>query len=66
MNTEFPYNKGGETLTEVIDGIWENLNVSDENLNVPGEKGARVMVLAKEGFDEICRHIAEWQKTHQE
>lgn len=59
MNTEFPYNKGGETLTEVIDGIWENLNVSDEN-------GARVMVLAKEGFDEICRHIAEWQKTHQE
>lgn len=59
MNTEFPYNKGGETLTEVIEGIWENLNVSDEN-------GARVMVLAKSGFDEICRHIAEWQKTHQE
>lgn len=59
MNTEFPYNKGGESLTEVIDGIWENLNVSDE-------KGTRVMVLSKECFDEICRHIAEWQKTHQE
>lgn len=59
MNTEFPYNKGGETLDEVINGIWENLNV-------PSEKGGRVVVLAKEGFEEICNHIAEWQKTHQQ
>ena len=57
MNTEFPYNKGGETLTEVIEGIWSNLNVRDEN-------NRRVVVLAKEGFEEICNHIAEWQKIH--
>ena len=49
MNTQFPYNNGGETLTEVIEGIWENLNV-------PDEKGARVVVLAKEAMLLNCSH----------
>jgi hypothetical protein len=57
MDTNFPYDKGGETLAEVIEGIWENLNV-------PDKKVGRVMVLAKEGFEEICEHIAEWQSRN--
>ena len=57
MKNEFPYNKGGETLPEVIEGIWSNLNV-------PDEKYGRLMVLTKSGFEEICEYIADWVKEN--
>lgn len=53
MKNEFPYDRPGTTLTEEIAGIWENLSRPD------GRFGG-VMTLTREGFDEVCRHIAGW------
>lgn len=58
MNTDFPYNKGGDTLDEVINGIFDNLKHKHE------ESGEEVVTLARTGFKEICEHIAEWQSKH--
>lgn len=55
MDTEFPYDKGGETLLAVADGIFENLCHTDKY-------GVKVMSLTKGVFEEICKHIAEWQR----
>ena len=58
MNTEFPYNKGGDTLDGVINGIFDNLKHKHE------ESGEEVVTLARTGFKEICEHLAEWQSKH--
>jgi len=58
MNTEFPYNKGGDTLEEVINNIFDNLKHKHE------ASGEEVVTLARSGFKEICEHIAEWQSNN--
>lgn len=54
MNTEFPYDKGGNTLEEVIGNIFDNLKHKHES-------DVEVVTLTRSGFKEICEHIVEWQ-----
>lgn len=53
MDTNWPYDKGGNTLDEVIDNIFDNLKHKDLDMEV--------VTLTRLGFKEICEHIAEWQ-----
>lgn len=55
MNTTCPYDKGGNTLEEVIDNIFDSLKHKHE------DSGEEVVTLARSGFKEICEHIAELQ-----
>lgn len=54
LNTNFPYDKGGNTLDEFIDGIFDNLKYKKRDIEV--------VSFTRIGFKEICEHIAEWQK----
>jgi len=58
MDTNWPYDKGGNTLEEVIDGIFDNLKHKHE---ISGEE---IVSLTRIGFKEICEHITEWQSTN--
>lgn len=56
MNTNFPYDKGGNTLDEVIDNIFDNLKHKDLDMEV--------VSLTRIGFKEICEHIVEWHSKN--
>lgn len=56
MKTNWPYDKGGNTLEEVIDNIFDNLKHKDLDMEI--------VSLSREGFKEICEHVVEWQSKH--
>ena len=58
MKTNFPYDKGGDTLDEVIDNIFDNLKYKHTDTDT------EVVSLTRTGFKEICEHIAEWQSKN--
>lgn len=53
MKTNWPYDKGGNSLEEVINNIFDNLKLKPKDLDM------EVVSLSREGFKEICEHIAE-------
>lgn len=58
MKTNWPYDKGGNSLEEVINNIFDNLKLKPKDLDM------EVVSLSREGFKEICEHIAEWQSKN--